>query len=206
MDLNFISWAGNWRSSLLKTIWMCTAAFYAAFPCSWVQATPALVNASFEEGGTPPDTAVGWTRWGEWINRETDWKPVRTGKAVLGYHHWQIPSEADSGVWQEVKDVKAGQKVKFSIFLMVDPVSGNQARAEYVELRLEYSKNGWQEVLAQKRVPLKNFPADEAWHPVEVEGEACADGIRVVVAIMPSLDEAPRAGAVKFDDAKIEVR
>ena len=189
----------------MKTIALYTAAICVAFSCSWVQAAPELINGSFEEGGTTSDTAVGWTRWGEWINRETDWKPVRTGQAVLGYHHWQIPSEADSGVWQEVKGLKVGQKVKFSIFMMVDSVSGNQARAEYVELRLEYSKNGWQEILAQKRVPLKDFPTDEAWHAVEVEGVASTEELRVVLSITPSLDEIPKAGAVKFDDAKIEV-
>jgi hypothetical protein len=74
-----------------------------------------------------------------------------------------------------------------------------------VELRLEYSKNGWQEILAQKRVPLKDFPTDEAWHAIEVEGVACTDVVRAVLSITPSLDEIPRAGAVKFDDAKIEV-
>ena len=206
MAQSFISWVGKWRSSVLKTIALYTAAICVAFSCSWVQAAPELINGSFEEGGTTSDTAVGWTRWGEWINRETDWKPVRTGQAVLGYHHWQIPSEADSGVWQEVKGLKVGQKVKFSIFMMVDSVSGNQARAEYVELRLEYSKNGWQEILAQKRVPLKDFPTDEAWHAIEVEGVASTEELRVVLSITPSLDEIPKAGAVKFDDAEIQVK
>ena len=205
MAQSFISWVGKWRSSVLKRYWLSALIFCLSFLGSWVEAAPELINGSFEQGGTPSDTAVGWTRWGEWINRETDWKPVRTGQAVLGYHHWQIPSEADSGVWQEVKGLKVGQKVKFSIFMMVDSVSGNQARAEYVELRLEYSKNGWQEILAQKRVPLKDFPTDEAWHAVEVEGVACTEELRVVLSITPSLDEIPRAGAVKFDDAKIEV-
>ncbi len=185
---------------------MYAAAICVAFSCSWAQAAPELINGSFEQGGTPSDTAVGWTRWGEWINRETDWKPVRTGKAVLGYHHWQIPSEADSGVWQEVKDVKMGQKVKFSIYILVDPLLDNQAKAEFVELRLEYSKNGWQEVLAQKREPLKDFPTGEAWHAIEVEGVACTDVVRVVLSITPSLDEIPRAGAIKFDDAEIQVK
>lgn len=189
----------------MKPILFCICTAVLGSCCQQAQATPELINGSFEQGGTPSDTAVGWTRWGEWINRETDWKPVRTGQAVLGYHHWQIPSEADSGVWQEVKAVKVGQKVKFSIFMMVDSVSGNQARAEYVELRLEYSKDGWQEILAQKRVPLKDFPTDEAWHAIEVEGIASTEELRVVLSITPSLDEIPRGGAVKFDDAKLEV-
>ena len=82
MAQSFISWVGKWRSSVLKTIALYTAAICVAFSCSWVQAAPELINGSFEEGGTPSDTAVGWTRWGEWINRETDWKPVRTGQAA----------------------------------------------------------------------------------------------------------------------------
>ena len=201
----FITLDGRQITNSLKLVYCTVLTFCVFLFCSWTQAAPELINGSFEQGGTPSDTAVGWTRWGEWINRETDWKPVRTGQAVLGYHHWQIPSEADSGVWQEVKGLKVGQKVKFSIFMMVDSVSGNQARAEYVELRLEYSKNGWQEILAQKRVPLKDFPTDEAWHAIEVEGVASTEELRVVLSITPSLDEIPRAGAIKFDDAEIQV-
>jgi len=75
-----------------------------------------------------------------------------------------------------------------------------------VELRLEYSQNGSQEILAKKRVLLKDFPNAGEWHSVVVEGVACTDGIRAVIAITPSLDEIPRAGAVKFDDALLEIQ
>ena len=59
--------------------------------------------------------------------------------------------------------------------------------------------------MAQKRVLLKDFPTDEAWHAIEVEGVASTEKLRVVLSITPSLDEIPRAGAVKFDDAKLEL-
>ena len=76
-----------------------------------------LKNPSFEDAGASPDNAADWSRWGDWINRESEWIPTHSGKCLIGYHHWQITKPDNSGMWQEIPaNVKASQKFKFSVF------------------------------------------------------------------------------------------
>src|SRR5271156_4055173 len=79
-----------------------------------------LLNPSFEDAGTSADLAANWNRWGNWINRETDWTPTHSGGCMIGYHHWQIVDDQTSGIWQDVQSVKAGQRFTFSVWVWSD--------------------------------------------------------------------------------------
>src|ERR1035437_1138729 len=95
-----------------------------------------LQNPSFEEQGEKNDLAQHWNRWGQWINRETSWVPTHGGSCLIGYHHWQIESADNSGIWQDLPKVSAGQRYKFSAFVMVDKVDSG-VPFQKTELRLE---------------------------------------------------------------------
>jgi hypothetical protein len=164
-----------------------------------------LKNASFESEGASADTAANWSRWGDWINRESSWMPTHSGKCLLGYHHWQITSQANSGVWQDVSNVKSGQKFKFSVFVFADaPDKSDDAAAEKIEVRLEATRNGQQVAIESVSVPVSEIPADSAWHEVSVSGTTPEDNLRVLVVVTPAAN-APRGGAIKIDDASLEV-
>ena len=132
-----------------------------------------LQNPSFEEQGIAPDLAAHWYRWGQWINREDSWAPTRTGKCMIGYHHWQIEDANDSGIWQDITGVKVGQRFKFSVFVWFDKTN---APAREVELRLEATRNGQasdhrvREVLTERLSRRANgisFPL-QARHPKRI--------------------------------------
>ncbi|HEY8965125.1 MAG TPA: hypothetical protein VIM58_01705 [Candidatus Methylacidiphilales bacterium] len=159
-----------------------------------------LQNPSFEEAGSSPDRAAGWNRWGDWINRETEWRPAHGGSCLIGYHHWQIGEAKSSGLWQDVVGIKAGQKVTFGVWVWVDPAT---APASSIELRLETAGEKDQVAFASATFPLSELPLNR-WKELKVSGTVPKDGLRVLLIANPSA-AAPRDGSVKLDDASLEV-
>jgi hypothetical protein len=159
-----------------------------------------LQNPSFEEQGDAPDLAAHWNRWGDWINRESEWSPTHDGKSLIGYHHWQIERDANSGIWQEVTGATPGQRFRFTVFVWVDK---SVAPAREIELRLEASRGGRQLTIQSVTFPVKEMPTGQ-WLPISVTGTTPENHVRVIVVVTPSAS-APREGAVKLDDAALEV-
>lgn len=164
-----------------------------------------LVNASFEEQGEHSDLAAGWSRWGDWINREAGWEPVHDGACIMGYHHWQIEGSGNSGLWQDV-EVEAGKGYTFSIFANVDPAEDDKVGPESVEVRLETTLYGEQSTVQSRTYPVKDLARDGSWSLLEVSATAPTDLLRVLVVMTPGKDNKPRGGALKFDDARLAAR
>lgn len=162
-----------------------------------------LKNSSFENEGKSGDTAADWNRWGDWMNRETGWTPTHNGTCLIGYHHWQITGHANSGLWQDVPGVKAGQKFTFSVFVCADAPNKGDSAAENIELRLEATRDGQQLQIQSVSVNVSDLPKDSGWHQLTVSGTTPADNLRVIVAVTPAAN-APRGGAIKIDDASLE--
>jgi hypothetical protein len=163
-----------------------------------------LENGDFGYPSENPEAPEGWTTWGEWFMRETGWDPRPPSGAMMGYHHYRVMGNNKSGMHQDVTGVKAGQKVRFSILMMVDEHSSDSQRPYSVELILEGEKDGQQQTVATKEVVLGEFPTDDEWHEVSVEGTLPVDNLRVIVAVTPS-PSGPRQSAVKFSEANLEV-
>jgi hypothetical protein len=158
-----------------------------------------LLNPSFEDAGTTPDTAANWNRWGSWINRETEWNPPHSGSCLIGYHHWQIEDAQTSGIWQDVQGVKTGQRFTFSLWVWVDQAYNPAAT---IELRLEATVDGKQVTVASTTTAGKDVPCN-AWHQLSVTGTTPKDNLRVLIVATPCATT-PRDGAVKFDDASLD--
>ena len=165
-----------------------------------VSAQAQLVNPSFENQGTQSDMAEGWSRWGDWMNRESAWMPVKDGACILGYHHWQIEKGDNSGLYQDTK-VEAGKNYTFSIYANSDKSADSQ-NAESIELRLETTVNGTQATVASKTYNLSDVATGNDWSKLQVSGVAPNDTMRVLVVINPA-KEGPRGGAVKLDAAEL---
>jgi hypothetical protein len=163
-----------------------------------------LDNGDFGYPSENPGIPEGWTTWGDWFLRETVWDPRPPSGAMMGYHHYRVDGSNKSGMHQDVTGVKAGQKVRFSILMMVDAHSADSRKPHAVELILEAGKDGRQETVASTEIALADFPADEEWHEVSVEGTLPVDNLRVVVSVTPS-PTGPRQSAVKFSEANFEV-
>ena len=162
-----------------------------------------MENASFEVEGSSGDQAESWSRWGDWMNRESGWTPVKEGSCIIGYHHWQIEKGDNSGLYQDMK-VTAGKNYTFSIYANADnPADGKNA--ESVELRLETTVNGTQATVASKTFSLADIATGTDWSRLQVSGVAPNDTLRVLVIVNPA-KEGPRGGAVKFDAADIDAR
>lgn len=161
-----------------------------------------LKNPSFEEVGTEPDHAAGWERWGNWMNREDSWTPTRSGKALIGYHHWQIESGGDSGLWQDAP-VQKGKRYTFSIYVTQDPAKDAKP-VQRLELALEATIDGKQAVIVRKVIPGNEIATNPQWSRLSITGTAPSDKMRVLVRIAPST-EAPRGGAIKMDDASLKL-
>lgn len=164
-----------------------------------------LANPSFEQPGQSPDQAAHWERWGSWINRETEWKPVKDGKAVLGYHHWKLENSERSGVWQDVAGVKAGERYTFSVQANRDAVKEGFFGAENIELRMESTFDGHQLTIQVQSYKVSDIASGGDWSTLRVTGTAATDSLRVMIAVYPA-GQTPRDGAVKFDAAKLELR
>lgn len=161
-----------------------------------------LKNPSFEEVGEAPDRAAYWNRWGDWMNREDSWTPTRSGKAMIGYHHWQIAGKDNSGLWQDAP-AKKGQRYTFSIYVTRDEQKDAKAPRE-VEIALEATVDGGQMTIVTKKVPGSEIAIAPQWSKLQVTGMAAGETIRALVRITPS-EEGPRGGSIKMDDAEVVV-
>lgn len=161
-----------------------------------------LVNGSFEEQGEQEDRAVGWNRWGDWINRETGWTPTRDGKCIIGYHHWQIEKGDTSGLWQNVPNIEAGKKYVFTVYANVDRADEESANPKEVELRLETKVNGKQSTVASKKFKFSDLAEGENWSQLQVSATAPNDKLRVLIIVTPASGH-DRGGAIKFDEASL---
>lgn len=161
---------------------------------------PTLVNPSFEDPGDGSDRAAGWSRWGDWFNREEGWTPVRSGRCVLGYHHWQISSAKESGVYQDVAGAVKGVSYTFGIFVSVDKAKNPARDVASIELRLESTVDGHQQSVASKLYKVADLPAED-WQTLTVSGVPVNDTLRVLVIVTPSPMDGTRGGALRFDDA-----
>lgn len=161
-----------------------------------------LKNASFEDLETEQDNPYGdlaahWGRWGEWMNRETGWKPTKSGKCLMGYHHWEVKGSDSSGFYQDVDGLETGAEYEFSVFAMKD----KNTNAEKVEIRIE--KMGGFVTLASQVYALDEISAGK-WTRLATSAKVPDDetGLRVLVIVYPA-QTGPRDGAVKFDDADL---
>jgi hypothetical protein len=178
-------------SMLVWTVGSCTDTF-----------AQLLKNGGFEDAETAQENPYGdlcanWGRWGEWMNRETAWVPTHSGNALMGYHHWEIMSNADSGFYQDIAEAPAGKKYTFSIFAFKD----DKTNAESVELRIEKLSGG--ETLASRVYTIDEVDTG-GWGQLTVSGVNTTDGIRVTVVVKPKQGDG-RDGALKFDDATVTV-
>lgn len=161
-----------------------------------------LKNGGFEDVETVQsnpygDLAANWGRWGNWMNRETAWVPTHSGNSLMGYHHWEIADDSDSGCYQDVPDLPAGKKYSFSVFAFKD----KKSNAQSVELRLEALNGG--QTLASRIYTIEEVTTD-SWGEMSVSGENTTAGIRVLIIVKPKQGEG-REGALKFDDASLTV-
>jgi len=166
-------------------------------------ASPKLVNPSFEDPGDAPDRAAGWSRWGDWINREDQWTPVRSGHCILGYHHWQISDANNSGVYQDVGHAVTGMGYTFGIYANLDKAKSPAHDAFTIELRLESIVAGQQEIVATKLYKVADLAPDQ-WEKLTVSGAPVNESLRVLVIITPAPQNGTRGGAIRFDDAFLE--
>jgi hypothetical protein len=164
---------------------------------------PNLVNPSFEEPGGGSDRAAGWGRWGDWFNREEGWAPVHSGHCILGYHHWEIPSAKQSGVYQDVAGAVKGASYIFGIYVSVDKAKNPAKDAVSIELRLESTVDGNQQTIASRLYKVTDLPGED-WQRLTVSGMPVTDTLRVLVVITPSPTNGTRGGALRFDDAFLE--
>ena len=161
-----------------------------------------IKNPSFEESDTSSgentngDRAENWGRWGHWINRETGWTPVRTGKSIIGYHHWEIPDDNTSGLYQDIPDLPAGSKCTFSVYVSKD----EKANADSIEMRLETVNGG--KTLASQTYSFDQIKS--SWTKVSVTGSNPEEGIRVLLMVTPKKGGG-RDGALRIDDADLTV-
>jgi hypothetical protein len=163
------------------------------------RAEPLLQNASFEEPLDPVnftcDMAKGWPRYGHWMNRETGWRPTKSGDCLIGYHHWEINGTENSGISQSITDVLPGKEYTFSIHAFLDP----DTNAESILLRLSDGKD----ILAEQLYGIATLVKKE-WTTLSVSGKAKSQKLFVNVIVQPLRkvqNQWDRKGAIKFDDA-----
>lgn len=160
-----------------------------------------LKNGSFEEQGDASDLAADWNRWGPWMNRETGWAHPHSGSCEIGYHHWQVDSADNSGLWQDV-NVEPGKRYIFSIFAQRDIPSDGQSAAPNIELRLESVTDHGEITLNTQNFEVKRLAGGNGWTRLSVAGTADGPRMRVLVVITPA-EDGPRGGAIKLDDAML---
>ncbi len=161
-----------------------------------------VVNGSFEAPESQLDNpfgdlAAGWGRWGNWVNRETDWKPTKKGGCLMGYHHWRIEEGDTSGFYQDILEVAEGSPVTFTVYVSRD----KDTNAESVELRIEKLNGEGQ--IASQIYPVQQIAG--GWDKLSVSGVSSGEGVRVVVVVKPRA-EGERKGALKFDEAEVNVK
>jgi hypothetical protein len=140
------------------------------------------------------------------MNRETAWTPTHSGQCLMGYHHWQITGTDNSGIWQDVPKVKIAQRFKFSVYVNVDQTKPGDNPAQKIELRLECTRRGEQVVIQSVTTKIDDIPKNAgAWTQLSVSGQTPENNLRVLISITPAAN-APRGGAVKLDDATLELQ
>lgn len=161
-----------------------------------------LQNASFEYPGedrADSPSATNWVTTGTWLRRETGWQPRHWGPCMIGYHHWRVTEAEEAGFHQVVPGVPEIADCEFKVHAFKD----QKANAEYVELRIEPAGGG--KPFAARRYTMKDIPND-AWTALSVTGRPPpGSSLRVAVVIGPA-PKSPRDGALKFDDASLEIR
>jgi hypothetical protein len=180
-----------------------SALFAAALASFAMGAEPALQNPSFEDAMDPVnytcDIAKNWTRWGHWMNRETGWKPTKSGECLIGYHHWEINGTENSGLSQLITGVRKDTSYTFSIFAFVD----KDTNTESIQLRLSDGKQD----IADESFDIKSMVRGE-WTLLAVTGKARSDKMWVNVIVEPLKkvqNQWDRKGAIKLDDADFHV-
>jgi len=178
-----------------------------ATPIAGAAAPNLLTNASFElvkDAAKATDQARGWDRWGNWFNREEQWKPQRDGSCLLGYHHWQIEKADSSGVYQDVNGLTPGGRYTFGVYANRDiPASGKQGPRD-VEIRLESPVGGRLLAVASQTYSAASLASGDAWSYLHVTGTLPGETARVLIIVNPS-GEGPRDAALKFDQASLVV-
>ncbi len=162
-----------------------------------------LRNGSFEIASEKgEDQAKHWSRWGEWFNRDQDWEPQRDGRCLLGYHHWQVGTESDSGVYQDVTGLRPGERVRFTVFANRDIPSSSHSGPKFVELRLESPSPSRNLMVASRRYECGSVASGGSWSRLQVDGTAPGERMRVLIVVEPGR-ERNRDAALKFDQASL---
>ncbi|MEM6332018.1 MAG: cellulase family glycosylhydrolase [Planctomycetota bacterium] len=166
-----------------------------------------LANGSFEvaASGEQSARAEGWSRWGHWMDRVIDWTPVRDGRAIMSYQHWQVEDSESSGVWQDVSDLKPGQLYRFEVFANLDPGAGGGAAASAVELRIESVRTDGSTLtltLATHTWDAEELARGDRWSKLSIDALATQRPMRVLIVVYPN-ETRPRDGALKFDQASL---
>lgn len=158
---------------------------------------PSFEDLELEQDNPYGDLAAHWGRWGEWMNREAAWKPTKSGKCLMGYHHWEVKGSDSSGFYQDVDGLESGAEYEFSVYAMAD----KNTNAEKVEIRLE--KVGGFVTIASQTYGIDELVKNK-WSRLSVSGKVPEDetGLRVLVIAYPAKN-GPRHGAIKFDDADL---
>ena len=160
-----------------------------------------LKNGSFEnpmdvENWTC-DQPAQWIRWGNWMNRETGWRPTKQGECLIGFHHFRLKGEDNAGFYQDVRDAQKNQPYTFSIWAWID----KDANAEDVRLEIHSYHGG--SVITSKVFRLSRFDRDQ-WVQLSITGSSPDDGLRLMVIANPKKNAAFPKGAIKFDVASLE--
>ena len=177
----------------------------AALFCTLQAGAQTLYNASFEQEGESADLASSWSRWGDWVNRETGWTPVHDGSCLIGYHHWEISGEGTSGLYQDLSNADPAKQYTFKIYAMRDdPTEPDQCGPSYAEVRLESTVDGKQIVVASQRCEIGDISTtlSGSWTALTVTGKPINNTLRVLV-IAEACREGKRGGSLKFDDASL---
>jgi hypothetical protein len=193
-----------WRFLAATAVLILAASVGAKVSVTEEPMAPKLINPSFEVAGEASDRAAAWSRWGDWFNREDSWTPVRTGHCILGYHHWEIPNANDSGLYQDVTGAVKGTSYTFGIYASADKAKDASHDAVSIELRLESTVDTHQTTIVSKLYKVADMPPD-AWQKLTVTGAPTNDTFRVLVIVTPSPENGTRGGALRFDDAFLEL-
>ncbi|MDD2237932.1 MAG: carbohydrate binding domain-containing protein [Kiritimatiellae bacterium] len=164
-----------------------------------------LQNPSFEQEGVGADQAESWERWGDWINRETEWTPVRDGSCMIGYHHWKIENSNSSGLYQDIENVTPGKEYTFKVYAMRDdPYNADECPPSSIELRLESTVDGQQVTVGSKVYKFNDISTtlSGTWTPLRVSAKPRNSTLRPVIIVEPCI-EGKRGGTLKLDDAAL---
>jgi hypothetical protein len=107
-------------------------------------------------------------------------------------------------VYQDVTGAVKGTRYTFGIYASADKAKDASKNAVGIELRLESTVDGHQVTIASKLYKVAELPPD-AWQKLTVTGASTNDALRVLVIVTPSPENGTRGGALRFDDAFLEL-